>query len=165
MISVEVGHRTGGAIFRLLAASGIINAFLDDSLVWNVCSQSALTVLHWLAGWKFRVVLGRVSPLYSLLSLSQRAKMIRVSWARVGLTWCQLRSEPILLSLWSFFTRPRLPHPSIIYHTNTLNLKKLHQNPNNTFTLTLTSISMIISDMFVYLKFLFVKNGANFERF
>ena len=50
MISVEVGHRTGGAIFRLLAASGIINAFLDDSLVWNVCSQSALIVLHWLAG-------------------------------------------------------------------------------------------------------------------
>ena len=164
-MSVEVGHRTGGAILRLLAASGIINAFLYDFLFWNVCCQSALTVLHWLAGWKFRVVLGRVSPLYSLLSLSQRAKMIRVSWARVGLTCCQLRSEPILLSLWSFFTRPRLPHPSIIYHTHFELEKKMHSNPNNTVTLALTNILLEVYDKCVYLRFLFEKNDQNFERF
>ena len=90
MISVEVGHRTGGAIFRLLAASGIINAFLDDSLVWNVCfSECRPALASWL---KIQSsVRQSVTSLLSPLSISKGQNDTSV----VSASWLDLMPTPV----------------------------------------------------------------------
>lgn len=91
MISVELGHLTGGAIFRLLAASGIINAFLVN-LSFEI-SQNVLSYRPALASWlKIQSsVRQSVTSLLSPLSISKGQNDTSV----VSASWLDLMPTPV----------------------------------------------------------------------